>query len=75
MKPLLRTNNLALISFVEALLKDADIDYFIADQAISAVEGSIGLFPKRILVDDEDLNQARQIMIAADLGHELSSLR
>jgi hypothetical protein len=71
MKDLIRTNNPALISYVEALLKQLDIRYFIADQAISAAEGSIGMFPKRILVSDEHLAKARQLMIDAGLGNEL----
>ena len=71
MKDLIRTNNPALISYVEALLKDLDIRYFIADQAISAAEGSIGMFPKRILVDPEHFAKARELMIDAGLEHEL----
>jgi len=71
MKDLIRTNNPALISYVEALLKQLDITYFIADQAISSAEGSIGMFPKRILVSPEHLAKARQLMIDAGLGDEL----
>ena len=71
MKLLLRTNDLVLISYVESLLKGEGVAMVIADQAISAVEGSIGLFPRRIMVFVDDFDQARQIMIDADLGHEL----
>ena len=71
MKDLIRTNNPALISYVEALFKQLDIHYFIADQAISSAEGSIGMFPKRILVSAEHLAKARQLMIDAGLGDEL----
>ena len=71
MKDLIRTNNPALISYVEALLKQLDVTYFIADQAISSAEGSIGMFPKRILVSAEHLAKARQLMIDAGLGDEL----
>ena len=71
MKDLIRTNNPALISYVEALLKQLDIHYFVADQAISSAEGSIGMFPKRILVSTEHLAKARQLMIDAGLGDEL----
>ncbi len=71
MKDLIRTNNPALISYVEALLKQLDVTYFIADQAISSAEGSIGMFPKRILVSPEHLAKARQLMIDAGLGDEL----
>jgi hypothetical protein len=71
MKELLRTNNLVIISYVEALMKAEGIDYFIADQAISATEGSIGLFPRRIMVERGQFARARQLLIDADLGDEL----
>ena len=75
MTPLIRTNNLALISFVEALLKDARIDYFVADQHISSAEGSIGPFPRRIMIDEDDLAAARALMTEADLAHELEPMK
>ena len=71
MKELLRANNPALISFAEALLKTLEIHYFVADQAISAAEGSIGMFPKRILVVPEHFDKARQLLIDAGLEDEL----
>lgn len=74
MKDLIRTNDLALISYVEALLKGLDIRYFIADQAISSAEGSIGMFPKRILVAPEHFEKARELLIDAGLEHELRPL-
>jgi hypothetical protein len=73
-KDLIHTNNPALISYVESLLKSADIGYFIADQSISAAEGSIGMFPKRILVDPDRFRAARALMIEAGLEHELRPL-
>ncbi len=71
MKDLIRTNNPVLISYVESLLKSLDIRYFVADQAISAAEGSIGMFPRRILVDEDHFARARQLMIDAGLESEL----
>lgn len=67
MKELMATNNPVLLSFVEALLKEARIEYMIADQHISITEGSIGLFPKRVMVDDEDLAQAKRILKLAEI--------
>lgn len=69
---LVRTNNPALLTFVEALLKDAEISYFVADQNISIVEGSIGAFPRRVLIDPDDEIAARRLLADADLGDELS---
>ena len=71
MKELLRTNNIVVISFVEALLKEQSIDYLVLDENMSVLEGSLGIIPRRILVPDSSLNRARQILEEADLGREL----
>lgn len=71
MKDLIRTNNPALISFAEALLKSMNIRYLVADQAISGAEGSIGMFPKRIQIAPEHFEKARELMIDAGLENEL----
>lgn len=71
MKELIRTNDLALISFVEALLKEAGLRYLVADAHASAVDGSIGALPRRILIDETEEDAARRFLADADLGHEL----
>ena len=71
MDELVRTNDLVLISYVEALLRDAGIDHFVADQVVSSVDGSIGIFPRRILVDADRIDAARRLMVDAGLGDEL----
>ncbi len=71
MEELIRTNDLVTISFVEALLKDADIGYLIADQAMSALEGMVGAFPRRILIDADESVRARRLIVDAGLGAEL----
>lgn len=53
MKEIFRTNDPVKLSYVEHLLQEAGIDYFIADQHISAVEGNIGAFPRRVMVRDD----------------------
>ena len=75
MEELIRTGDLVTIAFAEALLKDAGIGYLVADQAISAVEGMIGSFPRRVLIDADDAPRARRLMIDAGLGHELRAAR
>lgn len=69
---LLRTNDIVLISVVESLLEGAGIGCFVADQHISALEGSIGAFPRRIMVPDDLEAQARRILTDAGLAHELA---
>ena len=48
---ILRTNDLVLISVIESLLKAEGVAYFVADQHMAAVEGSLGFLPRRIMVD------------------------
>jgi hypothetical protein len=70
-RELVRTNNLVLISAIEALLKGADIDHMIVDQNMSVMEGSIGIFPRRILVDEDQVQAARRLLSEAGLADEL----
>jgi hypothetical protein len=71
MEELIRTNDLVLISFVEALLRDAGIDHFVADQNMSVVEGSLGVLPRRVLVPGADAGAARKLLADAGIGAEL----
>ena len=68
---LLRTNDAVLISFIEALMRDAKIDYLVADQNMSVLDGSIGVLPRRILVADDDAQQARKLLIDAGMADEM----
>jgi hypothetical protein len=68
---LIRTNNLVTISAVEALLASDGIYVFVADGYISALEGSIGAFQRRVLVPDDDVERARRLLREAGLGDEL----
>ena len=71
MRELVRTNDAVLISAIEALLKGAHIAHMVVDQNISVLEGSIGIFPRRILVEDEQLAAARSLLENAGFAHEL----
>jgi tRNA1(Val) A37 N6-methylase TrmN6 len=68
---LVRTNNAVLITAIEALLKGAEIPHVVLDQHMSVLEGSLGILPRRILVDDEHRGAARQLLEDAGLAHEL----
>jgi hypothetical protein len=68
---LIRTNDSVLLSFAEALMKEAGIAYFIADTNMSIIEGSLGVLPRRLLVSEDQLEEARQILIDAKIEHEL----
>ena len=71
MKELLRTNDIVLISAVEAMLKEEGIVCFVADQYMSVMEGSVGFLPRRILVLDDEFDDARAVLTQAGLAKEL----
>ena len=56
------SNDLVRISFLGALLRDAGIDCLVLDGHVSAVEGSIGAIPRRIVVLEEDADRARRVL-------------
>jgi Putative prokaryotic signal transducing protein len=59
MTEVLRTNDLIKLTFALHLLAEAGIDCFVADGHIAAVEGSIGAFPRRLMVADDQVAAAR----------------
>ena len=67
MKELLRSNDLVYLSYVTHLLSEAGVDHVVLDGYTSAVEGSIGAIPRRLVVDDEDIPKARRILGNASL--------
>ena len=68
---LIRTNDPVLISFVEALMRDAGIECLVADQNMSVLDGSIGVLPRRIMVAEDDEGEARKILVDAGIAHEM----
>ena len=68
MKELLRSNDPVLLSFVEALLGEAGIGHAVLDTNMSIVEGSIGILPRRVLVEEDRWLQARRILRDAGLA-------
>ena len=73
MVELIRTNDLVLIGLVESLLAEAGVGCFVADTHMSALEGSIGAFQRRILVAGDQSALARRILVEAGLAGELRS--
>jgi hypothetical protein len=68
---LVRTNDLVMISVIESLLTQERVPFFVADQHMSAVEGSLGFLPRRILVDADQGGRARRLLREAGLAGEL----
>jgi hypothetical protein len=71
LRELVRTNDAVLISAIEARLKSAGIPHLLADQNISVLEGSIGAFQRRILVGEDEIDAARELLAEAGYGNEL----
>ena len=72
MKELLRTNDPVLLSFVSALLEEGDIAFMVADLNMSVLEGSIGILPRRVLVETDRIAQARNLLTEAGIGHVIA---
>jgi hypothetical protein len=68
MQDILRSNDPVVISFAQNVLQQAGIANFVADQHMSIVEGSIGAFPRRLLVEASDWGEARRLLDEAGLG-------
>jgi putative signal transducing protein len=71
MRELVRTNDAVLITAIEALLKSAQIEHMVVDRNMSVLEGSIGIFPRRILVGEDEFDAARQLLEEAGYGGEI----
>ncbi|PTX57350.1 putative signal transducing protein [Litoreibacter ponti] len=70
MKELLRSNDPTIIAFAQALLSGEDIGVIELDVHMSALEGSIGILPRRLMVRDEDLFMARAVLRDNDIAVE-----
>lgn len=69
---LLQSTDPVLLSFVQSLLADADVDTVVFDVNMSVLEGSIGVFPRRVMVMEEDVGRARHVLWEAGLAEHLA---
>jgi hypothetical protein len=76
-REVLRSNDPVLINFAQTVLREAGIGCLLADQHISVMEGSIGAFPRRLLVSDDDWTAAQRALTDAgiDTGHSSGDTR
>jgi len=65
MHTVLTTNDPVRLSFVACLLRDAGIEAVLLDNAVSAMEGSIGAIPRRLVVASSDRVQALRVLAEA----------
>jgi hypothetical protein len=72
MVELLRTNDLVLLSVVQAILSEQRVDFFLADQHMATLEGSSGFLQQRILVPRDHADRARRLLREAGFAADLS---
>lgn len=75
MEELLRSNDLVMISFLEALLSDAGVATAVFDAGMNVLDGNICAFPRRLMVHADDLTEARTLVREAGLAHALRNAR
>ena len=62
MKELLRSTDPTVIAFATALLSGEDIECFELDVNISNLYGGIDIFPRRLMVREQDYRAAAVVM-------------
>ncbi len=65
MRSVATSNDPVRLSFLTALLADAGIAAVVLDLHTSAIEGSIGAIPRRLMVPTEDESRARRVLAEA----------
>jgi hypothetical protein len=68
MVELLRSNDLALISYATALLKESGIEVVCLDEHTSAMEGSILAVRRRLMVAAVEAARAQALMAEAGIA-------
>jgi hypothetical protein len=63
MEVILRTTDITQIPYVKMLLSSEGINAFVFDENISLLEGSINIFPIRVMVSVSDAVKARNILL------------
>jgi hypothetical protein len=69
MVELMRTNDLVLLTFAAALLRDAGLTPIELDGHMSVLDGSIPALQRRLMVADEEADRARRVLDEAKLPH------
>jgi len=62
---LVATNDLVLLSSIEAVLRQAHIPSLVTDRNVSGVAGSIAAFPRRVIVGECWVTDARRLLAEA----------
>lgn len=63
MEVILRSTDITQIPYVKMLLSSEGINVFVFDDNISLLEGSINIFPIRVMVSVSDALKAKNILV------------
>jgi hypothetical protein len=72
MREVLLAQDSVLITFVEALLRDANIEFAVLDRNLHSMHIAPGWAPQRVMVNAEQWDRARQLLLDAELGPYLT---
>jgi hypothetical protein len=73
MREILKSNNPVLLDFAQALLRDANIAHAVFDTNASIMDGSLGILPRRLMVEDDAFARA-QALLRDGLGEQALDL-
>ena len=62
MQELMRSNDLVVLSWAQAILAAEGIACLVLDDHASGVEGSIGAIPRRLMVEEHQLETAQRLL-------------
>ena len=65
LRELLRSNDLVLISWIQSVLDEANIDVFVMDGQMSVLEGSAAAIPRRVMVPEDNYEIAIKLLKVA----------
>ena len=66
MKELTRSNNPVMLSWITAELRARGIPCDVLDQHASVMDGSVIAIQRRVMVDDDDLEEAKLVLEEAE---------
>ena len=72
MREIVKTNEPVVLSYIEALMRGANITILVADRNMALMEGSIGIIPRRVLVDEGQWDEALDVLKEAGLEEWIS---
>jgi hypothetical protein len=62
MHTILKTNDPVMLDYAQALLRDVEIPAVVFDAEASIMDGSMGMMPRRLMVEDGDAARARAVL-------------